>query len=119
MWSVRARLRARGGGGGGARRRRVLFFVDAKTTQQRGSTAAWPLNLPEIRLEAVFFARDTSPLPHRAAASHSLPLPSFLSLPIMPLAADLGRVVALAFFASHVPVTLFVDSQVGERDEKG
>jgi hypothetical protein len=33
----------------------------------------------------------------------------------MPTAADAGRAVALAFFASHIPVTLFVDSQVGER----
>jgi EXPERA (EXPanded EBP superfamily) len=31
----------------------------------------------------------------------------------MPTAADVGRAVALAFFASHIPVTLFVDSQAG------
>ena len=35
-------------------------------------------------------------------------------MPPLPLSARPMSLVAIAFFASHIPVTLFVDSQAGE-----
>jgi len=37
----------------------------------------------------------------------------------LPLSARPMSLLAIAFFASHIPVTLFVDSQAGEEERRG